>query len=72
MANILANYHNRVLEEIDKMPVEYLPALLQVIHIFRESISRKSADESFQQGWKEILRGETSPISKLWDNIDAE
>lgn len=72
MANILANYHNRVLEEIDKTPVEYLPALLQVIHIFRESISLKSADESFQQGWKEVLRGETISISKLWDNIDAE
>ena len=72
MANALANYHNRVLEEIDKTPAEYLPALLQVIHIFRESISLKSADESFQQGWKEVLRGETSPISELWDNIDAE
>lgn len=72
MANALANYHNRVLEEIDKMPAEYLPALLKVIHIFRESISLKSADESFQQGWKEVLRGETRPISELWDNIDAE
>jgi hypothetical protein len=26
----------------------------------------KSATESFKQGWKEALRGETSPISELW------
>ncbi len=72
MANALTNYHNRVLEEIEKTPVEYLPALFQIIHIFRESISFKSADESFKQGWKEVLAGETSPVSKLWDNIDVE
>ena len=72
MANILINYHNKVLEEIDKTPIEYLPALLQIIHIFRESISLKPADESFKQGWGEVLRGETSPISELWNDIDAE
>ncbi len=72
MANVIVNYHNRVLEEIDRTPVEYLPALLQLIHVFRESISLKSADESFQQGWKEVLREETIPVSELWDNIGAE
>ena len=72
MENVLVNYHNRVLEEIDRTPLEYLPALLQLIHVFRESISLRSADESFQQGWKEVLRGETIAVSELWDNIDAE
>ncbi len=72
MENVLVNYYNRVLEEIDRTPLEYLPALLQLIHIFRESISLRSADESFQQGWKEVLRGETIAVSELWDNIDAE
>jgi len=72
MENVLVNYHNRVLEEIDRTPLEYLPALLQLIRVFRESISLRSADESFQQGWKEVLRGETIAVSELWDNIDAE
>lgn len=26
--------------------------------------------ESFRQGWKEILAGETRPISELWDGVD--
>lgn len=29
----------------------------------------KSAIESFEQGWKEALRGETLPISELWTGL---
>ena len=31
-----------------------------------------SAEESFRQGWKEMLAGDTRPISELWDGIDVE
>lgn len=31
-----------------------------------------SAEESFKQGWKEMLAGETLPIEELWDGIDAD
>ena len=27
-----------------------------------------TAKESFRQGWKEMLNGETRPISELWDD----
>jgi len=30
------------------------------------------AAESFRQGWKEAMRGETLPIDRLWDGIDVE
>jgi len=49
------------------MPPEYLPALFNIIHTFRESISLNTAEESFKQGFKEALTGETRPIETLWD-----
>ena len=72
MATNILNCHEQVLEEIDKTPVEHLPNLLQMIRIFRESITLKSAEESFKQGWSEAIKGETRPVSELWDGIDAE
>jgi hypothetical protein len=40
--------------------------------VFRESITLKSAEESFRQGWQEAMTGNTLPVSELWDGIDAE
>ncbi|HHL73443.1 MAG TPA: hypothetical protein ENJ29_13135 [Bacteroidetes bacterium] len=67
-----SEYQERVLEEIRKMPEEHLPSLLQIIHLFRKSVTLKSAEESFEQGWKEVKQGETLPLSKLWEDVDAE
>lgn len=72
MTTHISNCHEQLLEEIDKTPVEHLPNLLQMIRIFRESITLKSAEESFKQGWSEAIKGETRPVSELWDGIDAE
>lgn len=63
--------HRTVLEEVEKIPPEYLPFLLDMLRAFRESIMLKPAEESFRQGWKEALRGETRPVSELWEDIDA-
>ena len=41
-----------------------------MIHIFRQGIALKPAAESFEQGWKEALRGETLPISELWAELE--
>lgn len=27
---------------------------------------------NFKQGWKEVIEGDTYPVSELWDDIDAE
>jgi hypothetical protein len=32
----------------------------------------KTAADSFRQGWKEALSGETLPIEHLWEGIDVE
>lgn len=63
---------NQVLDEIDHIPQEYMPALANLIRAFRESFTLPSAADSFRQGWREAQNGETFPISELWDGIDAE
>lgn len=60
-----------VLEEIEKIPAEYLPFLLEIMRAFRESLTLKLAEETFRRGWQEVLRGETRPVSELWEDIDA-
>ena len=62
---------DKVLAEIDTLPEEYLPFLLQMMRAFRESVTLKSAAESFRQGWCEAQGGMTSPVKDLWDGIDA-
>lgn len=71
MAANLSHYREQVLEEINKTPVEHLPYLLQIIRIFRESITLKPAEESFKQGWFETLSGETKPVSELWKGVNT-
>ena len=64
-------YLERIEQEIKQMPPEYLPALFNIIHTFRESVQLNTAAQSFQQGFQEALTGETQPIENLWDDLDA-
>ena len=66
-----STYSKRINKEISETPEEYLPALLAMIRLFRESVTLKPADESFLQGWKEALNNEVLPIEHLWDGINA-
>jgi len=60
------------MQEIKATPDEYLPALLNIMRLFRESITLKSAEQSFQQGWQEAMAGETMPLDELWVGIESE
>ncbi|NEO24171.1 MAG: hypothetical protein F6J98_08205 [Moorea sp. SIO4G2] len=62
----------QVIEEIQQTPQEYLPNLLQIVRLFRESVTQDTAEQSFRQGWQEAMTGNTLPVSQLWDGIDAE
>lgn len=66
------NYRDEVLDELDALPDEYLPFVLQVMRSFRESIALKPASASFRQGWREAQEGKTYPVTTLWDDIDVE
>ena len=59
-------YSEQINREIEQMPDEYLPMLHKMIRLFRESVTFKPAEESFRQGWKEAMLGETAPIFELW------
>lgn len=72
MANPQISYSEQLATEIHQVPDEYLPALLNIVHSFRESVSLPKAEESFSQGWKEAMQGETQPIDTLWDGIDEK
>ena len=61
-----------LVREIRQLPREYWPNLLQLIRLFRESVTLKPAEMSFRQGWQEIMTGQTRPVSELWEGIDAE
>jgi len=72
MAVKTPNYEDMVSLEIKATPPEYLPALLEIIRVFRESVTLPPADASFRKGMQEALAGETTPVYELWDGIDAE
>ena len=65
-------YREQVLPELDVLPDEYLPFVLQLMRSFRESVTLKPATASFRQGWQEARQGDTSSVATLWDGIDAE
>jgi hypothetical protein len=72
MPNKLSQYEKQLAYEIKNVPKEYLPHLLQIIRIYRDSVSLKPAEDSFRQGWNESLAGVVHPVSDLWDGIDAD
>ncbi len=64
--------HQQVLEEVERVPREFMPALLKMVQAFRESVALPTAENSFRQAWQEARRGEARPLSELWEGIDAE
>lgn len=72
MTTVPPPYCDQVLAELDALPEEYLPFVLQLVRTFRESITLKPAVASFRQGWREAQEGSTYPLASLWDDIDAE
>jgi hypothetical protein len=68
----LSVYEEQLVREVRGMPEEYLPNLIRIVRLFRESVELKPAEASFRQGWKEALAGETRPVTELWKGVDAE
>jgi len=65
-------YRSRVVDEIDRIPKEYLPSVLQMVRAFREGVTLEKAGASFRRGLEEALAGESHPVSSLWDDLDVE
>ncbi len=72
MNNYHTTYTNQLIHEIKATPGEYLPTLLNIVRIFRESIMLEPAESSFRQGWEEAMTGKTMPIDELWTGVDND
>lgn len=72
MAAKVSVYKEQPIQAIKDTPDEFLPNLLQIVRLFRESVLLKPAEASFRQGWEEAQTGMTRPVSELWKGIDAE
>jgi hypothetical protein len=66
------DYEEQIIAEVQATPTEYRLALLEIIRLFRQSVTLPSAEISFRQGWQEMALGETKPVYELWEDIDAE
>ncbi len=67
-----ASYRTRVLEEVEKIPPEYLAPLLKMVQAFRESVAFPTAEESLRRGWQEATDGDIHPVAELWVGLDDE
>jgi hypothetical protein len=72
MSSYQATYVERLTQEIERTPAEYLPALLELIRLFRQSVTLKPAADSFRKGWQEAMAGETMPVDELWLGMDEQ
>ena len=70
MATVL-DYTKQLHQEIEQTPEEYRALLFRIVHSFREGVMLSTAQESFREGWKDVLDGNTHPIETLWDGIDS-
>ena len=61
-----------LLAELEGLPEEYYPFLLQMIRNYRESVLLQPAPDSFRRGWEEAQVGDTLPVDRLWDGLDVE
>ena len=73
MATNMNDYTQQLHDEIDQTPEEFRPLLLRIVHSFREGVTTlPSAEESFKEGWKDVIAGDTHPIDTLWDGVDTQ
>ena len=70
MKNTEAQLQSRLKQEIEKIPAEHLPALLTIVHSFRESVALDSAEDSFKKGWQEASDGDYQSLENLWKGLD--
>jgi len=64
-------YTEKISREIHQTPDEYLPTLLEIVRLFRETVTLKPAELSFRQGWEEAMNSELLPIDQLWEGVNV-
>lgn len=72
MASANIPYRRQIEEEVEKIPIEFLPSLLKMLQVFRETVALPSAEDTFRDAWREAQSGQTRPISELWTELDVD
>jgi hypothetical protein len=72
MSVLRSEKQQELLAELESVPEEYYPFLLQMIRNYRESVLLQPAADSFRRGWAEAQGGDTMPVERLWEGVDAE
>lgn len=67
----ISTYEEELVTEIRKTPIEYLPNLLEIVRLYRESVTLKPAEVTFGRGWEAAAAGETRPLDELWEDDGA-
>jgi hypothetical protein len=68
----LSEKQQQLLAELEGLPEEYYPFLVQMIRNYRESVLLQPAAVSFRRGWQEARGGDTMPVDRLWEGLDVE
>jgi 3-methyladenine DNA glycosylase AlkD len=60
-------------QEIEQTPPEYLSNLLQIVRLFRESVTLKPAEAILSQEWQEATPEQTQLVTEenAWDVLEA-
>jgi hypothetical protein len=72
MSVLPSEKQRELLAELEGLPEEYFPFLLQMIRNYRESVLLQPAADSFRRGWEEAQSGDTVPVDRLWEGLDVE
>jgi hypothetical protein len=72
MSVLPSEKQRELLAELEGLPEEYYPFLLQMIRNYRESVLLQPAADSFRRGWEEAQSGDTVPVDRLWEGLDVE
>ena len=72
MSVLRSDKQQQLLAELEGLPEEYYPFLIQMIRSYRESVLLQPAAESFRRGWEEAQGGDTLPVDRLWEGLDVE
>ena len=64
------SYSDQLAAELQQVPEEYMPALIEMIHAFRSGVIQKSFEEELKASLRDAKAGKTYPIDTLWDGIE--
>ncbi len=71
MAITAPDYTEQLHKEIEKTPEEYRGLLLRIVHSFREGVTLPTAEQSVQEGWQDVMQGNTHSVDTLWDDLNT-